>query len=61
MNDTAANSLGVRSFFFTLKMEKCNTRSELAAMLVEYTKAITIGSEPEEAQVLTERVRNMLR
>jgi hypothetical protein len=61
MNDTVVNSLGIRAFFFTLKMEKCSTRAELAEMLDDYDKAIAKGASPEEAKVLTDRARELLR
>jgi hypothetical protein len=60
MNQTAVNALGMRSFFFTLKLEKCSTRSELADLLDDYAKALTKGAGAEEAEVLTEQARQLL-
>ena len=60
MNETVVNALGMRSFFFTLKLEKCSSRGELAELLEDYGKAIAKGAGAEEAAVLTERAREML-
>jgi hypothetical protein len=60
MNQTAVNALGMRSFFFTLKLEKCSTRSELADLLDDYAKALAKGAGAGEAEVLTEQARQLL-
>lgn len=60
MNDTVVDALGFRAFLFTLKLERCFTRAELAALLDDYEKAIVKGSGPEVARVLTSRVRALL-
>lgn len=52
LNDTAVDALGLRAFFFTLKLEKCNTRSDLAALLPDYVKAITKASGADVARTL---------
>jgi hypothetical protein len=61
MIETVVNALGVRAFFITLKLDKCSNRADLSALLEDYAKAIAKGSGPEEAEVLTARVREMLR
>ena len=60
MNDTVVNAIGLRAFFFTLKIEKCSTRADLAALLEDYGKAITKGAGAEEAAVLLERAKELL-
>lgn len=60
MNDSAVDALGLRAFFFTLKLEKCFTLEDLRGLLPEYTKAIAKGSGEGTAGVLTRRVRDML-
>lgn len=60
MNDTVVNAIGLRSFFLTLKIEKCNSRQELADLLEDYGKALAKGFAPEEAAVLGERMRELL-
>jgi hypothetical protein len=60
MNETVVNALGMRSFFFTLKLEKAGTRADLAELLDDYSKAIAKGTSAEEAAVLVERARELL-
>ena len=40
LNETAADKLGLRSFFFVLKIEKCSSASDLLALLPEFEEAI---------------------
>ena len=60
MNVSVVNSLGIKSFFFTLRLERASTLAELRELVEPYKAAITKGSGPGEAQVLTERLVNML-
>jgi len=60
LNDTAVDALGMRSFFFVLKLEKCGTRSDLAALLEDYQKALTKASGADEAAALTAQARELL-
>jgi len=60
MNDTAVNALGLKAFFFTLKLEKAATVEELRPLVDDYRKAIAKGSGEEEAAVLTQRLQEML-
>ena len=60
MNDTAVNALGIKAFFFTLKLEKCSTVEDLREMVEPYREAITKGSGPAEAEVMARRVEEML-
>jgi len=59
MNVTAVNSSPMRSFFFTLKLEKCSTLEELEALIDDYYALISKGSGAEEADVLMEKVREL--
>ena len=61
MNDTVVDALGIRSFFFSMKIEKCASRAELAQLLDEYAQAITKAAGPEQASVVVERARELLR
>jgi hypothetical protein len=61
MNDKVVESLGLRAFFFILKLEKCSTRSDLMALLPDFGKAITKATGEEVAAVLVARARDMLR
>jgi hypothetical protein len=60
MNDTIVNSLGLKAFFFTLKLEKCATRADLAELLSDYAAALTKASNVETAKVLQKRARELL-
>lgn len=60
MNDSAVDGLGLRSFFFTLKLERCYNREDLLGLMDEYMKAIKKGSGEAAAEVLEMRVRALL-
>jgi hypothetical protein len=60
MNDTIVNSLGLKAFFFTLKLEKCGTRADLGLLLDDYAKALAKASNVETANVLQKRARELL-
>lgn len=60
MNDTAVNALGLKAFFFTLKLERCSTVEDLRGMLDDYRAAIAKASGEAEADVLARRVRELL-
>lgn len=60
MNDTVVDALGLRAFFFSLKIEKCYTRSELTALLPDYTKALAKGTDEGSARLLVARARALL-
>jgi len=51
---------GFRAFFFTLKLEKCFTRAELAALLPDYDAAVKKGKDPEVARLMSQRARALL-
>lgn len=61
MNDSAVDLLGLRAFFFTLKLEKCFSPEDLLALLPDFSKAIAKSNGPEMARALEERTRQMLR
>lgn len=60
MNDTAVDLLGLRAFFFTLKIEKCFTMADLKNLIPQFSSAITKSKGPEIACALEERVRRMI-
>ena len=60
MNDTAVNALGLKAFFFTLKLEKCATVDDLRALVDDYQAALAKASGEAEAMVLSRRVRELL-
>ena len=60
MNETIVNALGIRAFMFTLKLEHCATRADLAAIAPDYLKTLRKGTDDAEARVIMERVRELL-
>jgi hypothetical protein len=61
MNDTVVDALGLRAFFFTLKLEKCFNRSDLLDLLPEFGKAVAKAVGEDSARVLEARARDLLR
>jgi len=60
MNVSVVNSLGIKSFFFTLKLERASTVSDLRGLVAPYKEALIKGSGLAEAEVLTQRLHTML-
>jgi hypothetical protein len=60
INETVVDALGVRAFFFTLKLERCSTRAELAELLPEYAKAVAKGRGETETRLLVDRATELL-
>ncbi len=60
MNDSAVELLGLRAFFFALKIEKCFTMADLKDLIPQFKIAITKSKGPEIAGALEERVRRMI-
>jgi predicted secreted protein len=60
MTTTIVDSVGVRSFFFTLKMEKSSTLADLKALMPDYGKAMGKSMGDDVAQVMLDRLESML-
>lgn len=60
LNDSAVDTLGLMSFMFTLKLEKCFTVTDLRNLLPDYARAIARKSGESAAQVLVQRARQLL-
>jgi hypothetical protein len=60
MSSTIVNAVGIKSFFFTLKLEKMSTRADLKGMLDDYSKAMTKATGADVAQVMIDRVQALL-
>ncbi len=60
MNDSAVDMLGLRAFFFTLKLEKCYTRADLLALVPDFGKAVGKAGGAQVASVLQARARELL-
>ncbi len=61
MNVTVVDALGLKSFFFTLKLERAGTVADLRDLVEAYGVAIEKGGTKEEARVLVERLNAMLK
>ena len=60
INETVVDALGVRAFLFTLKLERCSTRAELAELLPAYAKAIRKFRGEAETRLLVDRATELL-
>lgn len=60
MNDTVVDALGLRAFFFSLKIEKCYTRSDLAGLLPDYAKALVKAGDEGSARLLSARAKALI-
>jgi len=60
INETIVDALGVRAFLFTLKLERCSTREELARLLPYYAKAIRKFRGESETRLIVERAKELL-
>ena len=62
MNDTAVDNMGaMKKFTFTLMLERCAVRTDLAELIDEYEQALTKSIGPEGASVLVDRLKVLLR
>jgi len=61
MNTTIVDALGIKSFFFTMKLERAGVTADLVELLEAYEQAITKAEGEETARVLVDRLREMLR
>jgi len=60
INETIVDALGVRAFFFTLKLERCASRADLARLLPDYAKAIAKFRGDAETRLLVERATELV-
>jgi hypothetical protein len=60
MNDTAVNALGIKAFFFTLKLERCATIDDLRALTGDYRAAMAKAGGDAEAEILSHRLDELL-
>jgi hypothetical protein len=61
MNTTIVDALGIKSFFFTLKLEKAGNRADLRGLAGAYRDAIAKADGDAQAEVLAARLVEMLR
>jgi len=60
MNESAVNASGLRSFMFTLKLEKSGSLNDLRDLLSDYVNLIEKSSGEIEAAVLINKVKELL-
>ena len=60
INETVVDALGVRAFLFTLKLERCSTRQDLAALMPDYEKSIRKFRGEAETRLLVDRANELL-
>jgi hypothetical protein len=60
MQETIVDAMGVRALLFTLKLERCVTRAELAALLPEYEKGIGKFRDEAQTRLLVQRAKDFL-
>lgn len=61
MNETIVDSLGLKSFFFTLKIEKTANLDGLRSLFDDYAKAMTKALGEQAAGVFIIRMKSMLK
>jgi hypothetical protein len=61
MNVTIVDALGIKSFFFTLKLERAGTVADLRELAEPYREALAKAEGEAQADVLSRRLQEMLR
>lgn len=56
MNHAVVNSLGMKAFFFTLKLERAGTVDDLRELVKPFQEALTKATSAAEADALTKQV-----
>ena len=60
MNVTVVDAMGIKSFFFTLKLERAGTVDDLRELRDAYLAAIAKASGSVQAQVFGQRLKQLL-
>jgi hypothetical protein len=61
MNSTIVDAMGLKSFMFTMKLERANSLEELSDLIDAFQAALAGARDPGYARVMTEKLREMLR
>jgi len=61
MNTTIVEALGIKSFMFTMKLERANGLDELADLVDAFRTALAGAKGDDYARVMTQRLKEMLR
>ena len=60
MNESIVDALGIRAFTFTLRLERCATRADLAELIPDYAKGLRKSLDEVETRVLVDRAQELL-
>lgn len=60
MNNAVVNSLGIKAFFFTLKLERAGTIDDLRALVKPFQEALTKATSAGEADATTKQLLEYL-
>ena len=60
MNVTIVDAMGIKSFFFTMKLERAGTRDDLRELADAYRAAIAKAEGEQQAEVLDRRLQELL-
>lgn len=61
MNVTIVEALGIKSFFFTMKLERAGVVADLVELVEPYREAMAKAEGAEHAEVMVGRLKEMLR
>lgn len=59
MNSLVVDAVGLRSFFFVLKLERCNAGPDLAALMPQFQRHLSKGMGAFAADAVVAQVRRM--
>jgi hypothetical protein len=60
MNEAVVDALGIRAFGFTLRLERCATREDLAKLLPDFTQSLLKKLDREAVRALVVRAHELL-
>ncbi len=60
MNTTIVDALGIKSFFFTMKLERAGVVNDLRELVEPYHEAMAKAQGDEHAEVMVARLKEML-
>lgn len=61
MNTTIVDALGIKSFMFTMKLERANSLQELSELVDAFRTALTGARDEAYARAMTDRLREIMR
>jgi len=60
MNESIVEARGIRAFGFTLRLERCATQADLAALLPDYAEALMKSLDRDAVRALVDRARELV-